>query len=83
MIKPFLGDNFLLHNSTAEQLYHEYAKGQPIIDYHNHLPPEEIANNKKFANITEIWLQGDHYKWRAMRANGCLLYTSPSPRDRG
>ena len=70
MIKPFLGDNFLLHNSTAERLYHEYAKGQPIIDYHNHLPPEEIANNKKFANITEIWLQGDHYKWRAMRANG-------------
>ena len=70
MIKPFLGDNFLLQNSTAERLYHEYAKKQPIIDYHNHLPPAEIASNKKFANITEIWLNGDHYKWRAMRANG-------------
>jgi len=70
MIKPFLDDNFLLQNSTAARLYHEYAKNQPIIDYHNHLPPEEIANNKKFANITQIWLQGDHYKWRAMRANG-------------
>ena len=70
MIKPFLGDNFLLENSTAERLYHEYAKSQPIIDYHNHLPPDEIANNKKFSNITEVWLKGDHYKWRAMRANG-------------
>ena len=70
MIKPFLNDHFLLHNATAEKLYHEYAKDLPIIDYHNHLPPDEIANNKTFSTITEIWLKGDHYKWRAMRANG-------------
>ena len=70
MIIPFLDDNFLLQNATAERLYHEYAKGQPIIDYHNHLPPDEIAGNKKFDNLTAAWLKGDHYKWRAMRANG-------------
>lgn len=70
MIKSFLDDNFLLQNSTAERLFHDYAKHQPIIDYHNHLPPDEIANNRSFPNITEIWLNGDHYKWRAMRANG-------------
>ena len=70
MIKPFLNDNFLLHNSISEQLYHNYAKEIPIIDYHNHLPPMEIATNKQFSNITEVWLKGDHYKWRAMRANG-------------
>ena len=66
MIKPFLDDNFLLQNSTAEQLYHQYAKSQPIIDYHNHLPPDEIADNKKFSNITEVWLKGDHYKWLSL-----------------
>jgi glucuronate isomerase len=66
----FIDDNFLLHNSVAEQLYHNHAKGLPIIDYHNHLPPEEIANNKQYSSITEVWLNGDHYKWRAMRANG-------------
>lgn len=70
MIKPFLGDNFLLENSVAERLYHDHAKKQPIIDYHNHLPPDEIANDKKFSSITSVWLNGDHYKWRAMRANG-------------
>ena len=70
MIKPFLNENFLLQNATAEELYHDFAKNLPIIDYHNHLPPDEIANNKKFSTITEVWLQGDHYKWRAMRANG-------------
>lgn len=70
MIKPFLNDNFLLQNSTAELLYHDYAKLLPIIDYHNHLPPDEVASNKQFATITEVWLKGDHYKWRAMRANG-------------
>ena len=69
-MKPFLNDHFLLQNPTAEKLYHEYAKVLPIIDYHNHLPPDEIANNKTFSTITEIWLKGDHYKWRAMRANG-------------
>ncbi len=69
-IKPFLDDNFLLENRTAEILYHEYAARQPIIDYHNHLPPDEIASNKKFANLTAVWLNGDHYKWRAMRTMG-------------
>lgn len=70
MIKAFLDDNFLLESATAERLYHEFAKVQPIIDYHNHLPPPEIASNKRYANLTEVWLKGDHYKWRAMRANG-------------
>ncbi len=69
-MKPFLDKNFLLQNSVAEQLYHNYAKDLPIIDYHNHLPPDEIANDKTFSSITEVWLKGDHYKWRAMRANG-------------
>lgn len=66
----FITENFLLTNKTAEILYHEYAKNKPIIDYHCHLPPNEIAENKKFENITKIWLNGDHYKWRALRANG-------------
>ena len=66
----FLDTNFLLKSKTAQLLYHRYAKELPIIDYHNHLNPKEIAENKQFENLTEIWLQGDHYKWRAMRANG-------------
>jgi glucuronate isomerase len=69
-MKPFLDDNFLLTTKTAEVLYHTYAKDLPIIDYHNHLPPEAIANNTQFDTITQVWLNGDHYKWRAMRANG-------------
>jgi glucuronate isomerase len=69
-MKPFLSDNFLLSNNSAERLYHEYAANMPIFDYHCHLPVAEIAENKKFANLTAIWLNGDHYKWRAMRANG-------------
>ncbi len=69
-MKPFLNEDFLLQSATAQQLYHEYAAAMPIIDYHNHLPPDEIAANKQFKNITEIWLKGDHYKWRAMRSNG-------------
>ncbi len=69
-MKQFLDENFLLSNATAQRLYHEYAKGMPIIDYHNHLPPNEIADDKNFENITKVWLYGDHYKWRAMRANG-------------
>jgi len=63
-------EDFLLTCGKARILYHEYAKDLPIIDYHNHLPPGEIAENKKFANLTEIWLKGDHYKWRAQRALG-------------
>lgn len=70
MIKPFLDKNFLLQNRTAERLFHEYAKELPIIDYHNHLSPKDIATDKNFLTITDIWLNGDHYKWRAMRANG-------------
>jgi glucuronate isomerase len=70
MIKAFLDENFLLQNKTAERLYHDYAKDLPIIDYHNHLSPAEIATDKNFLNLTDIWLKGDHYKWRAMRANG-------------
>jgi glucuronate isomerase len=66
----FLDDNFLLNNKIARILYHDYAKNMPIIDYHCHLNPKEIAENKKFKNITELWLGGDHYKWKAMRING-------------
>ena len=69
-MKEFLDKNFLLQSNTAEKLYHEHAKNLPIIDYHCHLPPEDIANNRKFETLTQIWLNGDHYKWRAMRANG-------------
>ncbi|WP_042454449.1 glucuronate isomerase [Neobacillus dielmonensis] len=69
-MKKFMDENFLLDNETAIRLYHDYAKDMPIIDYHCHLSPKEIYENKTFKNITEIWLYGDHYKWRAMRANG-------------
>ena len=69
-MKKFLDENFLLQNKTAQQLYNEFAKPQPIIDYHNHLSPEQIANDISFENLTQIWLYGDHYKWRAMRTNG-------------
>lgn len=68
--KPFLGDNFLLENDFAAELFHDHAARMPIIDYHNHLPPQEVAENRRFKNLTEIWLAGDHYKWRAMRTNG-------------
>jgi len=70
MEAAFITENFLLHNEKARILYHQYAQDMPIIDYHNHLPPQEIADNKKFENLTEIWLKGDHYKWRAMRGYG-------------
>jgi glucuronate isomerase len=69
-MKPFMNENFMLNSTSAERLFHEYAKDMPIIDYHNHLPPAEIADDITFENITKIWLKGDHYKWRAMRANG-------------
>lgn len=68
--KSFLTEDFLLHSEYAKILYHDYAKHLPIIDYHNHLPPAEIASNRKFENISKIWLAGDHYKWRAMRTLG-------------
>src|ERR1700741_2208048 len=69
-MKKFLDDNFLLDTKTAERLYHEFAANMPIIDYHNHLPPAQIAGDERFKNITQAWLYGDHYKWRAMRTNG-------------
>jgi glucuronate isomerase len=68
--KNFIHDNFLLENKYAEELYHTYASKMPIIDYHNHLPPQQIAENKIFSNITNVWINGDHYKWRAMRTLG-------------
>ena len=69
-MKKFIDENFLLKNKTAEILYHEYAKAMPIIDYHCHLPQQQIAEDINFQNITQAWLYGDHYKWRAMRTNG-------------
>lgn len=69
-MKKFLDEDFLLENKTAQQLYHEYAKDMPIIDYHCHLPPDQIAGDINFENLTQVWLYGDHYKWRAMRTNG-------------
>lgn len=70
MSTKFINDNFLLESSFAEELYHTYAKDLPIIDYHNHLPPQEIAEDKIFDNLTNVWINGDHYKWRAMRTLG-------------
>lgn len=69
-MKKFMDENFMLNSKAAERLYHDYAAEMPIIDYHNHLPPNEISGNVNFKNLTQIWLSGDHYKWRAMRANG-------------
>jgi len=66
----FMTEDFLLDTEFARRLYHDYAKDQPIFDYHCHLPPQQIAENYRFANLYDIWLKGDHYKWRAMRANG-------------
>jgi len=69
-MKTFITDDFLLHGQTARTLYHGFAKEQPIFDYHCHLPPAQIASNHQFRNLFEVWLAGDHYKWRAMRSNG-------------
>ena len=69
-MKEFLSEDFLLESETSKSLYFDHASKMPIIDYHCHLPPDEIAGDKNFANLTKIWLNGDHYKWRAMRANG-------------
>lgn len=69
-MRQFLEGDFLLHTDAARRLYERYAAPQPILDYHCHLPPREVAENRRFENLTEIWLEGDHYKWRAMRANG-------------
>ncbi|MNI17226.1 Uronate isomerase [compost metagenome] len=83
-MKPFMDDQFLLSNETAKKLYHDYAKDMPIIDYHCHLSPQEIYENKTFANLTEAWLYGDHYKWRAMRSKGfveALITGGPEATD--
>ncbi|MCL2269910.1 MAG: glucuronate isomerase, partial [Treponema sp.] len=69
-MKQFMDNNFLLSNATAEKLYHEAAAEEPIFDYHCHLVPREIAENRRYPDLASIWLSGDHYKWRAMRANG-------------
>ena len=69
-MRKFMDDNFLLSTDTAVTLYHDFAKEMPICDYHCHLNPKEIAEDKRYKNITEIWLGGDHYKWRTMRSFG-------------
>jgi len=81
----FIHSEFLLESAAARDLYHTCAEPQPIIDYHCHLPPRDLAEDRRFANLFEIWLEGDHYKWRAMRANGVdesLCTGSASPRDK-
>ena len=69
-MKKFLDQDFLLSNKTSQRLYNEFAKPMPVIDYHCHLPPQQIAEDLMFENLTQAWLYGDHYKWRAMRTNG-------------
>ncbi|MFO7871755.1 MAG: glucuronate isomerase [Kiritimatiellia bacterium] len=66
----YITEEFLLENKAARRLYHEYAEGMPIVDYHCHLPPADIAGDRSYSNMSELWLHGDHYKWRAMRSNG-------------
>jgi|HubBroStandDraft_4_1064222.scaffolds.fasta_scaffold00224_12 glucuronate isomerase len=72
-MSAFLGDDFLLTSETARRLYHDHAESQPIVDYHTHLSAVDIASDRRFNNLAEIWLEGDHYKWRAMRADGSQL----------
>ncbi|HHT56728.1 glucuronate isomerase [Herbinix luporum] len=69
-MRPFMDQDFLLSTETAKKLYHDYAEKMPIVDYHCHINPKEIAEDVRFENITQLWLGGDHYKWRLMRANG-------------
>ncbi|PQV63543.1 D-glucuronate isomerase [Abditibacterium utsteinense] len=69
-MKPFIHEDFLLQSESARRLYHDFARDEPILDYHNHLSPRDIALNRRFDNLGELWLEGDHYKWRAMRADG-------------
>ncbi len=84
-MKQFNDKNFVLQSPTAERLYHDYAAHQPIIDYHCHLSPREVAEDRNFETITNLWLDGDHYKWRAMRTNGIderYITGDASPRER-
>ena len=69
-MRAFMDADFMLHTEAARKLYHTFAEGMPVLDYHCHISPEEIACDRRFENITQIWLGGDHYKWRLMRANG-------------
>ena len=69
-MKPFMDKDFLLDNDVAKHLFHDFADKMPIVDYHCHLSPKEIYEDAKFENITQVWLGGDHYKWRQMRSNG-------------
>ena len=84
-MSPFIHDDFLLGNDAARELYHRHAAPQPILDYHNHLPPRDIAENRQFGDLWEAWLEGDHYKWRAMRTNGvpeALCTGKGAPREK-
>ena len=81
----FIHPDFLLQSAPARRLYHEFAHAEPILDYHNHLPPRDIATDRQFADLSAIWLEGDHYKWRAMRADGVaenLITGDAAPRDK-
>jgi glucuronate isomerase len=81
----FIHDDFLLETKAARRLYHSFAAAEPILDYHCHLPPKDVAENRRFANLFEIWLEGDHYKWRAMRAAGVdesFVTGDADPRDK-
>ena len=69
-MKKFIHDDFLLSNDRARELYHGFAESLPIIDYHCHLPPSEIAQDRRWRDIAEVWLGADHYKWRVMRTDG-------------
>ncbi|MBR5872772.1 MAG: glucuronate isomerase, partial [Oscillospiraceae bacterium] len=73
-MKKFMDNDFLLSTETAKELYHSYAAKMPIIDYHCHVSPKEIFEDKHFENISQLWLSGDHYKWRIMRSNGVDEY---------
>lgn len=81
MSQPFLHDDFLLDTPAARELYHRWAAPQPIIDFHNHLPPRDIAEDRRWENLTQLWLEGDHYKWRAMRTNGIPEHLVTGPAD--
>lgn len=84
-VKTYITDDFLLHSPTAKELYHGVAKDLPIFDYHTHLPPDQIADDHRFGNLFDIWLAGDHYKWRAMRTNGVperLCTGDAAPREK-
>ena len=69
-MKPFLDPDFLLTTDIARKLYHDYAAPMPIVDYHCHIDPREIWEDRRYENLTQLWLSGDHYKWRLMRSNG-------------